>query len=72
VFTRPPELTDAPLVAEPARHWDVGVDSLEYVALGFGSHRRPHVDSTDVRESYRNLANSIDAGRRQTGSTDRT
>lgn len=38
MFTRPPELTDAQLVAELAQHWVVRADRLEYVALGFGSH----------------------------------
>jgi hypothetical protein len=48
VFTRPPELTDAQLVDELAAHWDVRVDSLEYVALGFGSHHW-RVDAGAVR-----------------------
>ena len=38
MFTRPPELPEATLIGQLADHWNVAVDGIEYLAVGFGSH----------------------------------
>jgi hypothetical protein len=38
MFTRPTQLTDARVLAQLDDRWHVNADSVQYVALGFGSH----------------------------------
>jgi spectinomycin phosphotransferase len=45
MFTRPDELPDAVLVDALGKGWNLNLASLEYLAVGFGSH---HWDATDT------------------------
>ena len=38
MYTRPAELADEVIVAELAAGWDLAVDEVEYLPVGFGSH----------------------------------
>jgi len=38
MYTRPAELADGVIVAELAAGWDLAVDEVEYLPVGFGSH----------------------------------
>ena len=38
MYTRPVELVDGVIVAELAAGWDLAVDEVEYLPVGFGSH----------------------------------
>ena len=38
MFTRPTDLPDATLIDQLAGHWNIAVDDIEYLAVGFGSH----------------------------------
>jgi hypothetical protein len=38
MFTRPDDLDDATLIGQLSDHWNISVDDIEYLAVGFGSH----------------------------------
>jgi len=47
--TPPPDLTTDHIASAVAAHWDIGVEHLEYAALGFGSHHWIATDGDGVR-----------------------
>jgi aminoglycoside phosphotransferase (APT) family kinase protein len=67
VLTRPDELTDAMLNDELSSGWGLSVASLEYRALGFGSHHWCATDAVGCRSFV--TVDDLDATRRSTHET---
>jgi spectinomycin phosphotransferase/16S rRNA (guanine(1405)-N(7))-methyltransferase len=65
VFSAPEDLDEEELTAALARHWVIGVASIEYRPVGFGSHHWEVVDADGIRWFV--TADQLDTRPRTTG-----